>query len=120
MIGYIAGPVSGMPNYNRPAFMDADALLVRHGFRSCNPALIGDEVFRRFGGMGRDPSWYDFMRACIPRLAVCDFVFLLPGWRCSRGARIERWIAIRAFGIPVFESIDDVIEWASKGEKIAV
>lgn len=120
MLVYIAGPVSNMPNYNREAFMDADEALARHGFRVCNPAFIGDEVFRHFEKVNRDPTWADFMRACVPKLAGCDCVLMLEGWEKSKGAKWEMIIAKYCFGMPVFLSMGDLISWSITDEKIAV
>ena len=33
------------------------------------------------------------MRVCLPMLATCDYIYLVPGWEDSRGAVLEKQIA---------------------------
>lgn len=40
-----------------------------------------------------------------------DFIFATPNWRQSTGGRLEIQLAV-SLGIPVFESIADVVSWA--------
>ncbi|MDA8444794.1 DUF4406 domain-containing protein [Paracidovorax valerianellae] len=81
---YVAGPMTGYPELNFPAFHAAAAALRAEGHHVENPAEIN-----------ADPTaeWLDCMRADIARLVTCDAVFLLPGWERSRGARVEQALA---------------------------
>lgn len=81
---YVAGPMTGLPDLNFPAFHEAAAQLRAMGYEVVNPAEINI-----------DPSagWLECMRADIRELVTCDAVYLLPGWQGSRGARLERQIA---------------------------
>lgn len=100
---YIAGPMTGLPELNFPAFHAAAADYRKRGCHVENPAEINP-----------DPSmeWADAMRADIPRLLTCDTIVLLPGWGNSRGALLELHIA-REVGM--------AITWAdgTTGEMIA-
>lgn len=58
-------------------------------------------------GESSEERWKTAMRSCLVFLGRCDGVVMLPNWRKSRGARIERWISIRR-GIPVFENLSDL------------
>lgn len=86
---YIAGPMSGYQDFNRPAFYAAAEILREHGFRVVTPAdaYSGD-------------CWEQGMKHDIPVMLSCDLVSLLDGWERSRGARLEVFIA-RELGIPV-------------------
>lgn len=88
---YIAGPMSGIPDLNFPAFHAAAAKLRELGFDVINPAEINT-----------DPSagWAACMRADIAQLVTCDGIALLPGWENSKGARLEKHIA-EALGMRV-------------------
>jgi len=90
---YIAGPMTGLPDLNFPAFHERAAELRAAGFEVENPAEINP-----------DPSagWEACMRKDIPRLCTCDAILLLPGWEKSRGARLEALIA-RELGLMVVE-----------------
>ena len=81
---YIAGPMTGLPDLNFPAFHRAAAILRAAGYEAINPAEINP-----------DPTagWEACMRADIAELVKCDGVALLPGWERSRGASLEAHIA---------------------------
>lgn len=81
---YIAGPMTGLPDFNFPAFHEAAARLRARGDTVLNPAENPDPPCK---------SWVGYMRMAIAQLVQCDAVFLLPGWRDSRGARLEVEIA---------------------------
>ena len=90
---YISGPMTGIPNFNRPAFHAAAAYYRGIGYRVENPA---ENPVPACGG-----TWKGWMRQAIVQLLTCRVIVLLPGWECSRGARLERWIALRR-GIDVW------------------
>lgn len=89
---YVAGPMTGLPNLNFPAFHAAAAQLRAEGHQVVNPAEIN-----------ADPAaeWAACMRADIRELMTCDAVFLLPGWEKSRGATLEHHIAM-ALGMEIY------------------
>lgn len=83
---FICGPMSDLPGNNYDAF-NAEALRLRalgHGVENPaeNPEPPGKE-------------WKDYMRMSITQLVRCDTVVLLPGWQDSRGANIERPLALK-------------------------
>lgn len=82
---YIAGQMSDLPDYNYPAFRAAEAALRAAGYDVVNPASVGVRE-----GWG----WADYLRAALKLMLDCDGVALLPGWEWSRGACIERGLAI--------------------------
>ena len=82
---YIAGPMSGLPEFNYPAFNAVAAELRAQGHHVENPA---ENPIPPCG------SWLGYMRMALAQLATCDAVYILPGWRGSRGARIEHGLAL--------------------------
>ncbi|MFT3971717.1 MAG: DUF4406 domain-containing protein [Micropruina sp.] len=81
---YIAGPMTGIEDYNFPAFHRSADVLRQAGYRVENPAETGV----------RDGwEWPDYMRSAVARLVRCDGVALLTGWESSHGARLEHYIA---------------------------
>jgi hypothetical protein len=82
---YLSGPMTGLPDYNRPAFDEVAKNLREKGFAVFSPSEIGprDQVMSR--------SWY--MRKDIQALLQCDAVMMLPDWEQSEGARLEFEIA---------------------------
>ncbi|MEM5384158.1 DUF4406 domain-containing protein [Paraburkholderia phymatum] len=91
---YIAGPMTGYPELNFPAFHAEAARLRALGFEIVNPAEINADP---------NAEWLDCMRADIKQLVDCDGIALLPGWEQSRGASIEQGIA-RDLGLVVFRA----------------
>ena len=89
---YIAGPMTGLPEFNFPAFDAAEDVIRAAGFDTRNPA--------RHGAGDPGQTWADYMRRDIPDLLACDGIALLPGWENSRGARLEVYIA-DALGMPI-------------------
>jgi hypothetical protein len=82
---YLAGPMSGIEDFNRPAFHREAARLRSIGHRVDNPA-------ENVGAPGAE--WSDYMRIGIRQLIKCDTIALLPGWETSRGAQIEHRLAL--------------------------
>jgi hypothetical protein len=83
---YLAGPMTGLPELNFPAFHAAAALLRQAGHTVINPAEINPDVTM---------AWHECMRADIAQLVTCDAIYLLPGWQASKGATLEHHIAER-------------------------
>lgn len=94
---YIAGPMTGMPDFNYPAFFAAEKRLQAAGFGTLNPARAEGREYCR--------TWLDYMRAGIRDVAACDGIALLPGWQDSRGAALEAHVA-RSLDLPV-KPLDD-------------
>ncbi len=81
---YIAGPMTGRPQFNYPAFHQAAALLRAAGYIVVNPA---ENPAPACG------SWLGYMRMSVAQVASVDCLVMLPGWPFSKGARIEYLIA---------------------------
>lgn len=81
---YLCGPVTGMPLGNARSFNVQAERLRALGYEVVNPIEICDET----------ENWVTCMRRCVGALAICDTLALLPGWTESRGARIERHLAL--------------------------
>lgn len=97
VVCYISGPMTGLPEFNYAAFMDAERRLRAAGYDVRNPGVDaapdkrGDweniskaEYERKYKeALRRDTEW----------LLESHCVALLKGWRCSRGALWEHTIA---------------------------
>ncbi|MDR6152156.1 hypothetical protein QF021_000245 [Acidovorax delafieldii] len=81
---YVAGPMSGMPGHNFPAFNAAADALRAQGWHVENPAEHGEVA---------GATWADYMHCDVAMLASCSAIHLLPGWSKSRGATLEAYIA---------------------------
>lgn len=90
---YLAGPMTGLPDDNLPAFHEGAARLRALGYEVVSPAETDGEP-------QSSRTWADWMRRDIALLLVCDGVACLPGWEASRGATLETDIA-RGLGMPI-------------------
>lgn len=81
---YIAGPMTGLPDFNFPAFNYAAALLRDQDIHVENPAEHGTVD---------GAEWADYLRYDLGRLATCGAIYLLPGWENSKGAQLEVHVA---------------------------
>ena len=81
---YIAGPMTGLPEHNYPAFHAAAAKLRAQGFEVESPAEPGQV---------EGWAWADYMRRGLQQMLTCDTIALLPDWHESRGAMIELRLA---------------------------
>lgn len=97
---YIAGPMSGIKNFNFGAFDQAEVDLndINPDWNVINPANI-DRAFG-FEGLGMDGTEKmskeeigTMMARDIEALSNCDAIYLLMGWNKSRGANIEKAFA---------------------------
>lgn len=46
-------------------------------------------------------TWKEYMQIDLRALRMCDSIYMMKGWRNSRGARIEHWLAKR-IGLKVY------------------
>lgn len=103
---YLAGPMTGLPDYNFPAFDKAAAILTAQGHEVFNPAQNDrDHGFDATGLEGHEAERLGFSlrRALKQDLSwICDHaeaVAVLDGWHRSKGALTETALAV-ALGIP--------------------
>lgn len=87
---YLSGPMTGLPDENRPAFHAEAARLRKLGYQVENPAELNPPGTPR----------HICMRVDIQALLGCDTLALLPGWIDSSGALLERANAVQ-FGFQV-------------------
>lgn len=111
---YIAGSMTGKPEYNYPAFHAAAVRLRKQGHFVLNPAEISglfgtpEEIAASF------EAFYDadiaiggalasaVTDADLAAVRSCDAIYLLRGWEKSRGAKKELAEAI-AHGLQVVQ-----------------
>lgn len=91
---YISGPMTGMPDFNFPAFNAEAARLTALGYDVVNPVDINPDT---------GTSWHECLRNDLKALLDCDTIAMLDGWMDSNGAHLEMHIAHRV-GIKVVES----------------
>lgn len=103
---YIAGPMSGHPDWNYPAFFTAETELHGLGHGTINPARTdGDTLAAALASAGNpdnpNRSHEYYLKIELPQMIGCDGLVVLPGWQKSRGARLEVEIA-QALSMPLY------------------
>lgn len=84
---YVAGPMTGLPELNFPAFHAEADRLTALGYEVINPATINTDP---------NAAWAKCMRDDIAQLVThCRGIVLLPGWEKSKGASLEFHVAER-------------------------
>lgn len=91
MIVYICGPMTGIKDFNRPAFNITAALLEDGGDVALNPAVLPSGL-----------SQFQYMDICMAMLRSAEAIFLLNGWELSSGAQAEMALAHK-LGLKVVE-----------------
>lgn len=95
---YIAGPISGIPDKNKPSFAAAEERIARHGHKPVNPHKIHNQT-----------EWAPAMRADMAyMMAHCDSLVLIDGWHRSKGAMTELKLAFD-LGLEIFPSVNAFI-----------
>jgi len=103
---YIAGPMSGIPQFNIPAFDEASKNLRPAGYKIISPAELDDPSTREMAYNSPDgatlndqhpngESWGDFLARDVKIVAdKANGIIVLPDWEKSRGARLEMMVAL--------------------------
>lgn len=90
---YLAGRMTGIPEFNFPRFHEVAGRLRVLGFDVENPA--------ENDGGSTDKEWSFYLRAALRQMLTCDSVALLEGWQRSKGAQLEVYVA-QAVGLKLY------------------
>lgn len=90
---YVAGPMTGLPHYNYPAFAQVTEQL-RASIPDGSTVVSPHELHLDANGAPDfTKSAAEYLRAGLEALLTCDTVVFLPDWKNSRGARLEWQVA---------------------------
>lgn len=81
---YISGKITGTSDY-MDRFAKAEKALRTKGWEVVNPAKED---------LPKNLPWEEYMKHDVRLLAGCDAIYMLDGWRQSRGACLERELAL--------------------------
>lgn len=101
---YVAGPMTGLPDLNFPAFNAEAARLRSEGLTVINPAEHG---------IVEGAGWGDYLRHDLAGLMSCERIHLLPGWSKSKGANLEVLTALMLGGTVTRASGAEAVDPAS-------
>jgi hypothetical protein len=113
---YVSGPMTGLPEFNFPAFDAMSEFIEQRGMEAISPADHDRRVLAQNFGAGRTPfafvhdvpgyaegdveryskhtgAVHDLLVWDIAQIVEADGIVLLPGWENSTGAAHERYVA---------------------------
>lgn len=79
---FISGPISGTDDY-MGRFAEAEEKLREDGYLPINPTVFSKHL------LNGEFNWFEFMDITMALLKQCDNIYMLEGWKNSRGACIE-------------------------------
>jgi hypothetical protein len=83
---YVAGKVTGLPKDQvKDKFNKISKRLMNLGYHVVRPAAVYDD----------SKAWGESIKNDIRKMLDCDELHMLPDWQESRGAQLERDIALR-------------------------
>lgn len=99
---YIAGPMSGYPEFNFPAFYTAAYTLAREGWTVFNPAnkegeTLSAESRKNGDSVKAAEDGFNFREVFlwdVSKVIEADAIYMLKGWEQSPGARAEHAVAV--------------------------
>ena len=102
---YISGQITGIEDEAPSLFKQAECALREKGYYTVNPVTLNHD---------HDKSWQSFMREDVKSMLDCDSIYMMSNWVNSKGAKIERQIAIY-LGLKViyevpYEDVNPVIK----------
>lgn len=87
---YISGKITGTEDYEE-RFKKAEMKLRSRGFNVLNPVKAGKWLERYLAP--EVPTWIQYMKQAIASMMKADCIYMLKGYRESKGARIELFLA---------------------------
>ena len=103
---YIAGPMTGVEDFNFPLFFETEEKLKELGYETLNPATndgasLEVAIQNAISASANGATWSSYMRLDLSNLCLSDAVCVLPNWKSSKGASLEVQVA-QALGLPIY------------------
>lgn len=92
---YISGAITGTDDYME-RFAKAEKELTEQGYSVVNPAKVNAQL-------PEDTSYEEYMKMSFCMLTMCDGIYMLKGWRKSRGANREYCYAMEKRKVIMYE-----------------
>ena len=83
---YISGPITGTKDYMK-RFAEEEERLKKKGYSVINPAKVNAQL-------PEDTTYEEYMAMSLIMLDMCDAIYMMDGWKNSRGANREYGYAL--------------------------
>ena len=90
---YLAGPMTGIEDYNFPLFNKITREIRAEGYQVFNPA--------EFDNADQTHRYYMIRTLMVLSIFDFDMIVLLPNWEKSKGVKIEKFLADNMVDLPV-------------------
>lgn len=96
---YVAGPMTGKPDFNFAAFHVAAMNLEEQGWEAVNPAQLDYDAGYSLERLNKltPAEFQEFLKGAVKRdldaIQTCQAIAMLPGWENSKGAKAELAVA---------------------------
>ena len=101
---YLAGPMSGVPQFNFPLFESAAIRLSGMGYTLISPLETDEPDMQKMSWKSKDgvhdeqfkETWGQVLAKDVELIAdtIDGGIFVLPNWQRSKGARLEVFVAL--------------------------
>jgi hypothetical protein len=103
---YVAGPMTGLPQFNIPAFERMTRRLRAYGLEVVSPVERDSQAVQDFARASKDgklsangtiagETWGQILARDVIIVAdEVEAIVVLPGWNKSKGARLETFVAL--------------------------
>src|SRR5487761_2315786 len=104
---YLAGPMSGIPNFNFPEFRRVTAQLRADNWNVVSPAELDDKADGAAASLSATgdmkdaaKTWGTYLARDVKMIADdgIEGIIFLPGWEKSKGARLEAFVGLTIKG----------------------
>ena len=86
---YLSGPMSGIKDFNYPAFHANAAFLRSSGWDVLSPAELDADLGINADMVMTEETYLDIIKHDYAALIKSDAIAFMPGWEKSRGAKLE-------------------------------
>lgn len=86
---YISGPMTGIDQFNYPAFHANAKFLRDGGWEVLSPAELDADIGIDLDTVMTEEKYLEVIKHDYAALLKCDAIAFMPGWENSRGAKLE-------------------------------
>ena len=87
---YVSGKITGTSDYVA-RFSTVEDKLIAEGYEVLNPVWEGKRLEHCLET--EKPTWVQYMKYAIATMMKADYIYMMSGWKQSKGARLEHFLA---------------------------